>query len=340
MEPSNTYLIWMAGSVLIAAGVHCLISSSLRRRGMNALLTALLGLALGVACAKAVYAIIECLQFWMATGLKNFRPLDALLSYDVYRASFFGGVLGVCLGAALAGKLTGNAPMKALNAYAPAGMLMAALARFGEGFLGTLGLGRVIENESLCFFPLAVVNRWGQGRWAVFMLMGVACLIVGVLSLLRFRENRFLRTLFYLCLPQILLESLRDECLVVHEFVRVEQLICMVTVEVIFILYGVWARGWKRRFLPAAMGLVCAGIFVAVEFTLGGKLFNGGGVEWDVEEGFLRHALAEEEEWLEESGGGVNLVPFLAYCVMALGLMLLAWMETLGHRHIRDGIGK
>ena len=341
MEPSSAYLIWMAGSTLITAGAHYLISSSLRRRAMNAGLTWLLGITLGLACAKTVYAVIEMLQFWMATGLKNYRFWDALLSFDVYRVSFFGGVLGVCLGAALAGRLTGNAPMRALNVYAPAGMLMAALARFGEGFLGFLGAGRMMKINGLSFFPIAVVNEWGEGRLAVFMLEGLVCLIVAAVSLRASSQDRFIRTLFYLCLPQILLESLRDGGLVVHEFVRIEQLISMVTVETVLILYGVWAKGKKRRFLPAAVGLMMAGLFVAVEFTLGGKLFNGTGGGEDF--GFLSHALAEEDEfwedaetWAEEAGGSELLIPCLSYGVMALGLALLAWMERLGYAKIKD----
>lgn len=330
------YLFWMADATLLTAGLHYMLTGKMQRRGALTWLTWALGIVLGVVCAKAVYAVIECLQFAMATGLKNFRLMDALLSTDLSRISYFGGVLGVCLGAALAGKITGNRPMAALNAYAPAGMLMAALARFGEGFLGTLCAGRMIENERLWFFPVAVQNSWGEGYLAVFLLAGLCCQAVCALSLWGFREDRFLRTLFYLCLPQILLESLRGQSLVVHEFVRIEQLICMVVIEVILILYGVWGKGHKARFVPAAVGLACAGLFVAVEFTLGGKLFNSVGEDY----GLVRRVIAEEEDWIGEAGGKTNWTPFLAYCAMALGLAVLAWMEMLGYKNARERLRK
>ena len=85
------------------------------------------------------------------------------------------------------------------------------------------------------------------------------------------------------------------------------------------------------------------GLFVAVEYTVAGKLFNGDGSGEDL--GLLRRVLAEEdfwgdEDWLEEAGGAPNLAPFLAYCVMALGLGVLALMEILGHRGIEGRVEK
>ena len=57
------------------------------------------------------------------------------------------------------------------------------------------------------------------------------------------------------------------------------------------------AKNEKRRFLPTIAGILCAGVFVAVEFAVGGKLFEG-----------------------------VNILYF--YGVMILGLILLALMEN------------
>lgn len=337
MGPSNAYLIWMAGASLIAAGAHYLISSSLRKRAANALLTWALGAVLGIVGAKTLYIIAKMLEHLMSTSLATFSLGDELFTADMYTFLVFGGAAGVCLAAALAGKLTGNKPMDALNVFAPAGALMAGLARFGEGFLGSVGCGKVIESKGLCFFPLAVTDSVGENRWAVYIMEGVACLIVFAVSLWRFKDRRFVRTLFYLCLPLILLESLRDDVMTVHEFVKVEQLLSMIVVEAVLILYGVRGKG-KARFLPAVMGLIMAGVFVAAEYAIAGKLFNGSpALDADWEEGFLPRVLAEEEdywdygeEWAEEAGGQGSLVRILSYCVMALGLGVLSWMEVLG----------
>ena len=297
---NNSYLFWMAGSALITAGTHFLLSKGLRRRGLNAALTLLFGAVLGIACARLAYCLIE-MSYVAAEGLK-----ETLFSDNIEWMSFYGGMAGVILGAVLAALCTGNRPVAALNAYAPAGALMAALARFGEYFLGTMCTGRYVDNPSWQFFPVAVSEEYyGTYEWylAVFMFAGIAYLAVAVVSFLKFREKRFLRTLFYLCLPQIFCESLRSMSLIWSQFVRVEQLLCMVCMEVILILYGLWARkGEKLRFLPALIGLACAGVFVCLEFAL----------------------------------DKTNIPHVVTYGVMILFLGVLAWAECRGFSRLDE----
>ena len=234
---NRSYLIFMLGGALITAGVHYLLAGGLKKRGLLAALTFLFGSALGALCARLTYCLI-CIPDVLMDGLE-----ETLLSDSMECASFFGGAAGVILGAVLAAKCTGNRPMAALNAYAPAGALMAAVARFAEYFLGTVCVGRMIEDEAFQFFPLAMgVDFYGYTEWylAVFMLAGIAYFVVFLISLNRFKEKRFLRTLFYLCLPQIILESLRNyNRLTWTQFVRVEQLACMLYIEAVFLLYAV-----------------------------------------------------------------------------------------------------
>ena len=61
------------------------------------------------------------------------------------------------------------------------------------------------------------------------MLEGLLTLGVFAVCIARFRKHRFLRSLFYLCLIQILCESLRSDSFT-WLFVRVEQLLCMLCV--------------------------------------------------------------------------------------------------------------
>ena len=298
---SRSYLIFMLGSALITAGVHYLLAGGLKKRGLLAALTFLFGAVLGAVCAKLVYCLI-CIQDVLLDGVA-----ETLLSDSMECVSYYGGLAGVILGAVLAAKCTGNRPMEALNAYAPAGALMAAMARFAEYFLGTVCVGRMIEDESFQFFPLALGVDYGYGytEWylAVFMLAGIAYFIVFLVSLNKFRERRFLRTLFYLCLPQIILESLRNyNRLTWTQFVRVEQLACMLYIETVFLLYAVWAgKGTKNRFLPAIVGLVCAGVFIGVEFAL----------------------------------DKTNLPHALTYSVMIAGLAVLGVMEHIGFKKVK-----
>ena len=128
-----------------------------------------------------------------------------------------------------------------------------------------------------------------------------AVVIVFLVSLNKFKDKRFLRTLFYLCLPQIIFESLRNyNRLTWTQFVRVEQLMCMLYIEAMLLLYGVWAgKGTRNRFLPAIVGLVCAGVFVGVEFAL----------------------------------DKTNLSHAVTYAVMIAGLIILGWMEHVGFKN-------
>lgn len=266
---NTTYLIWMGVSVLVSGAVHYFLTGSMKKRGLLAGLTLLLGTVFGVLFARLGYCVLQ-LEYAMGYGFA-----DTLVSDDMSMMSYYSGMLGVILGAALAAKCTGNQVTPALNVYAPAGALLASLARFGEHFLDMICAGNYVEDEALCFFPFAVRNEWDEWYVAVHLFAGAVYFIIFLVSLLKFREKRFLRTLFYLCLVQVFLESLRNQSLIWSQFVRAEQLICMLVVEAILILQGARAKGERKRFLPAATGVVCAGIFVAVEFAVGGKLFVG-----------------------------------------------------------------
>lgn len=297
---NSSYLIFMLGSALLTAGVHYFLTGGLKKRGLLTALTFLFGTALSAVFARLGYCLID-IKYVLMDGFQ-----EALFTDNMECASFFCGMAGVILGAVLAAKCTGNRPMRALDAYAPAGALMAALARFGEYFLGTLCVGRMIEDEAFQFFPLAFGVDYGYGytEWylAVFMLCGIADMIVFLVSLTKFKDKRFLRTLFYLCLPQILFESLRNyNRLTWTQFVRVEQLACMLYIEAVFLLYAFWAgKGTKNRFLPAIVGLICAGVFVGVEFAL----------------------------------DKTNLPHVLTYSVMIAGLIVLGVMEHLGFKRL------
>ncbi len=287
---NSSYVYWMIGSALICSGVHFLTANGMRKRGILAGLTLVFGFVFGAVFSRLLYIVIQP-DYALGNGF-----IDTLVSEDMGQTSFLGGAMGVIFGAAIAGKCTGNKAIDALNAFAPAGALMAALARFGEHFLGTICAGNYVENEALHFFPLSVSNEWDEWYLAVYIISGIIYLGVFLVSLLKFKNKRFLRTVFYLCLPQIFCESLRNQSLIWSEFIRAEQLICMVLVEAILILHGFRIKNDKSRFWPAVAGLLWAGVFVAVEFAAGGKIFVGSS-------------------------------PFFYYGIMVLGLISLGWME-------------
>ena len=128
--------------------------------------------------------------------------------------------------------------------------------------------------EQLAFFPFALTNEWGESYPAIFMLSCLAALIVAIVGLTRKPGGRdgqlFLRTAFYLALPQIMCESLLAECMK-WGFVRVQQLLCALTLLAILLAECRRASGslsFARRWWPVGALLLCAAGLVGVEFAL------------------------------------------------------------------------
>ena len=263
----------------------------------------LLGAVLGILFAKLFYFLF---YFFYLTeqGAGTFW-----FSLKTEELSYYGGVAGVCLAVALSAKIFGMKPVKVLNAFAPACALLAAAARFAEYFLYPTGTGSYLETP--LFFPLAVNIVWSEDYTssvlAVYMYEGVMSLVAFVLCLKhRGEPRRMLRTLFYLCLPQILLESLRADAISLL-FVHMEQLLCYLFVEGVLIWYG-WKGGRKHfaSWIPALTGLLVCGLTIVEEFMLDGKIRIGGSY----------------------------VSPWITYTLMAAGLALLAVMEHRGNRRL------
>ena len=257
------YYVWMLLSALLCTALYGFAARKTRRAVPLCLLTLVLGTVLGAVCAKLVYYLTQ-IDFMIANGW-----LQSLVNPAPTEWCFFGGAAGVGVGAWLAAKLLKVKPAAALDAFAPAAALMVALSRFAAYFLQEemIGLGEYMENPALCFFPLTVVNEWEEHYLAVFMLEGLCALVVTAFSLGVFKEKRFLRTVFYLCLPQIICESLHSDS-ISWLFVRVEQLLSMLTMAAVLLVYTVQMGKRKLRWLPIAVCAACAGLFVGVEFAL------------------------------------------------------------------------
>ena len=261
------YVLWFLVSLMISLGLFAFMNRREKKVWSQCLLIGVLGTILGVVFAKLVY-YLAMIDFMVMNGW-----LKSLVDINMGTFSYYGGVAGFCLGIVLSARLTRRKPTDLLNAYAPAGLLLAALARFGEVVLDGVGIRDMLywEHPELCFFPLAVSNEYDEWLYAVFMLEGLLTLGVLALCLTRLKKQRFLRSLFYLCLIQILCESLRTDSFT-WLFVRVEQLFCMLGVAGVLLVYCLKSPGVRRRWLPMAYCLLTAGVFVVLEFALNGKI--------------------------------------------------------------------
>ena len=229
------------------------------------LLTLVLGVLLGTVGARLVWFLCRI----------NTQPSLLPLRYD--ELSYYGGVAGVTLAVWLSAKLLGLSGRKTLNSFAPMGALLAALTRFSEGFLGMVGVGDYFEEA--IFFPVTVEfpydETYSEFYLAVFMFEGLFSLVAMVLSLRHAGErDRFLRTLFYLCLPQVFCESLRALS-IKWLFVRSEQLFCFLFCEATLFWYGLRKKGpvsFLGRWGAALTGLFVCGLIIVAEFALAGKI--------------------------------------------------------------------
>ena len=269
--------------------------------GKSALLSLLilvLGTVLGIACARLVWVLC----------MISFHPPLFALSYD--ELSYYGGMAGVVFAVCAAAKLCGENVRKTLNAFAPMGALLAAAVRFAEYFLGDFGLGAWME-EGL-FFPLTIEFNYGDFSEfypAVFMLEGIFSLIAMILSLVhRDEKYRWVRTLFYLCLPQIIHESLRWVS-ISWRFVRSEQLFCFLLCEGVLVWYALRTEPKKlRSWQPAITGLIVCAVVIVAEFTKDGKIMPFG------------HMMSQ----------------WAIYGIVAVMLAVLAFMEHKGHKRLSN----
>ena len=265
------YVLWFLGSLVISLGLFALMNRGKKGVLSQCLLMGALGTVFGVVLSKLVY-YLAMINYMMMYGW-----LQSLVDVTMGTFSYYGGVAGFCLGVVLTARLTHERPMALLDAFVPAGVLLAALARFGEFLLEGVGTRDFLywELPEHCFFPLAVSNEYGEWLYAVFMLEGLLTLCVFVLCVTCFRQQRFLRALFYLCLLQILCESLRTDSFT-WLFVKVEQLICMLGLAGVLLVYCIKTpvQGF-RRWLPILYCFPVAAVFVVLEFALNGKIPMG-----------------------------------------------------------------
>lgn len=261
------YSIWLGGSILLCAALMGLVlkGSHAQRPWQTAGVLLVCSTILGVICSKLFFYLAK-IDFMIADGW-----LESLFDPTITQWSFFGAGIGVALGTALAAKAMKCSGKFLLNTMAPVGALMAALARFGCFFLQeeVVGMGKYVESPMLCFFPLSVVNEWDEHYLAVFLYESVIALTVALVSYFHFRkkEHAFLRTVFYLCLPQVFCESLHNAG-IRWLFVRVEQVASILLAGVILFVY-IWQLKEKRGiWLPITAWLISVVTGIVCEFAL------------------------------------------------------------------------
>lgn len=264
-----SYLLFLFAGAVLSAALFFLLLKKAGKKASSAFAALPLCALLAFVCAKVGYVLIRFNWIWPKYG-----P-SALWRFPHYEFSFFCGCVGAVLGAALAARITRQDVKRFLDVFAPCGALMTAFARAGEYFLEEVNLpAGEIENEFFRRFPFAVTNEYDEWYAALFLLSAVCALAVCAVFLLKKKEKavpglRLERTVFYLCLPQILLESLRSDS-IFWGFVRAEQVLCAVTLFLLLLraCRAGKERGFFRTYWPLFADLAGVGVMIFVEFNL------------------------------------------------------------------------
>ncbi len=269
----TTYWMIAAGTV---AAAFCLFAVLLRRKGTEAVTAAAalpLCAGLGLLLAKALYEVLMRPEYFLQWGEWN-----VFLDCRPRRMCFTAGAAGVCLGVWLAARMRGRKPAEVLDCFAAPGALLTAGLRWAEKELGMLGTGAYIGSTGFWSrMPFAVTDAYGDSYAAVFFWEAAAALAMCVYALIS-RETRpglrFQKTVFGLCLSQILLENLRNQGMK-WGFVHTEQVLCAAVLLLLTALVSRRAAARKERVLPVIVFLLSTAAFVGAELARqkGGSAF-------------------------------------------------------------------
>ena len=233
-------------------------------------LTVLLGIPLGLLGAR-LYYVLARLDLFQDIGFEYFfiAADEELKTWGAAKgAAFWGAVGGVALAALLAGKIGGEKTGSLLDALAPSGALAIAVSRFGEYSIGE-GVGPDVTPEALWFFPVAVVNEWEEWKYALFLLEGLAGLVIFVLLMTvgRKKKNGYRARMFIVLYAssQIIFEALRRDNFLRWLFVRVSQVCCAVVLAFLMVFAVIrWAKKPPEARMPKGKLILCCGLFLAM----------------------------------------------------------------------------
>lgn len=272
----------MYGLCAAAAAVILMLGLRLTNRQLpkgTARLFGVLGMTLGIVCARALYCAVNWSDF-----VNNYENPWLMLRFFDGGLAMGGAVGGVLLAALLTAKWMKVSCANLLDAVCvPLGLAIAAL-RIGECFTD-LGVGAVVEEGfATAHLPwLLLESRMGvmvEFRLNVWLYEAVAGVILFVLTALFFRSQNRRNgdaALFFFSLygaSQVLLESMRDDGHMLVIFLRIGQVVAALLPLVVC---GMVCKRVSRRhaLIGWLVQLAAAAGIVLLEFSLDGRLTFG-----------------------------------------------------------------
>ena len=240
MTQEASFWIAFSAGALVSGGLFALSASrggfSLRR----AAACFLCGILAALLAARLFHAVWYGAGEWFGMNPRCF--------------SFAAGCAGFCLGAALPCLRHREQIPALMDCLAVPGCVLIAFARFGEIFLGQLGLADVYslglpdipEGSLLAQFPFAAADAWGYWYLSVSTLAALLALAVAAYGLWLKRKKKtapgilFERCAVLLCSVRLFLELIRMESLI-FRYVHLDQALCAL------FLLGLVVRACIRR---------------------------------------------------------------------------------------------
>ena len=248
---------------------------------------ALLAIPLALLISRVGYCLV------MLDWLRD-RGFDFVWQLNRGGYMLYGAALGGILAGAITAKITKQPLGSILDAAAAPTALMIAACRMAEPLVG-LGYGYDIEEwfdpfEEKCLvawedpsilfrFPLGEQNYYGVWCFAVYLPEAITALVIFFIILCakkrRTGGKALLMALLYAA-TQPFWESLRQDAVLKWGFVRVNQLLCGITVLAVLILCWRLLPDHLRK--PAVFWksfgfiLLCSGLVIAMEFALEKKI--------------------------------------------------------------------
>ena len=271
--PVTPYAVCVSGAALLSLLLF-LVTGSKKLKGDSAFYLAALTLPLALLGARLFYVAARYPN-WYNMVIEE-EGLLAIFKFTEGGYALWGAVGGAALAAVIVARGTKQKTGAVLDAMAAPAALMIALCRFAEYFSGE-GKGVELENEALCFFPLAVYDDFLEvWNLSVFLFEGIAALVIMAL-VLRYKGKRAgdKATLFIILYSatQVLLESLRRDNFLRWFLVRVSQLTAVIVMGVMIIVCLIrWKQQIGKPAFPKhsvllfVLFLLVTGVCVAIEF--------------------------------------------------------------------------
>lgn len=260
-------------------GVACTVLMNRKRLGTDTSLSVALWATVGAVLGGH---IVYCIANYGNLMADYEGGMLLLLTPHMGGYALYGALLGGLAALALYARVTHKPCLPLLDAAVPGSLLALCVGRLAEAF-STNGLGDMIEDEAMMFFPMGVpiqfedVADYMEWHVPVFFYEAVAALVILAAVLVMLRKDMkpgmiTMKALTLVGAVQIFMEQIRVDNFIEYGFIRFTQMAAIITIAAIFairLIAAVKKQGFTRAMaVRIALFAACILIVIFVEFAL------------------------------------------------------------------------